>query len=219
MSRTVPRPSHWRKLLVVLVVACLGLIIIAGAGVGSRTNLADANRTPLASDGHQYPAVVAYVNGKPITGTALAQRVRIVRQSPHVTSDPSQFSVERIALEQLVYEAVLIDSAKDVGVTVSEQEAASAALDQQNAILNGDDPAARRSLAAAAAQLGISAQDFATDPRTIDTYRQGMILGRMYDYVLGTLPQEQRTDPVAFQQAVVSFVQQHAKNVQVLIQP
>lgn len=219
MDPAAPRPAHWRKLLVVLGVACLGLAIIAGTEGGSHTNLVDANRTPLASDGHQYPAVVAYVDGKPITGTALAQRVRIVQQSPQVTSDPSHFSVEGIALEQLVYEAVLIDSAKDVGVTVSEQEAAGAALDQQNAILNGDDPLARASLDAAAARLGVSAQDFAADPRTIDNYRQGMILGRMYDYVLGTLPQEQQSDPVAFQQAVVSFVQQHAKNVQVLIQP
>lgn len=217
MSDTARKRSHFPKLLAVLAIAGLGLIIVAFTGPTAPINGGDAANSPFQVDGHEYPAVVAYVNGEPITGDALAQRVFIVQHVPQVVSDPSQFNVERIALEQLIFEAVLIDSANDVGVTVSEQEAADFALAQQNTILNGDDPAARDRFAAAAAQLGVPVEKLATDSRTIDTYRQGMILGRMYDYMLGTLPADQRMDSGAFERAVRSFVDQHAKDIRILI--
>lgn len=219
MSDTARKRSHLPKLFAVLAVGFLGLIVVAIAGPTTPTNGADATTALFNLDGRQYPAVVASVNGKPITGVALAQRVFIVQHNPHVISDPSQVSVERIALEQLIVESVLIDSANDVGVTVSEQEAADFALAQQNAILNGDDPVARDQYAAAAAQFGVSAEELATDRRAIDTYRQGMILGRMYDYVVGTLPENQRADPAAFEGAVRSFVDQHANDIKILLQP
>ncbi len=218
MSDTARKRSHLPKLFVVLAVGFLGLVIVANAGPTVPTGGADSTEALFNVDGHEYPDVVASVDGKPITGAALAQRVFILQHSPQAVSDPSQFSVERIALEQLIFEMVLIDSADEVGVTVSEQDAAGFALEQQNAILNGDDPAARERYAAVAAQLGVPAQELATDPRTIDSYRQGMILGRMYDYVLGTLPENQRMDPVAFEGAVRSFVDEHAKDVRILIQ-
>ncbi len=219
MSDTARKRSHFPKLIAVLAVGFLGLIIVAIAGPTTPTNGTNTTNALFNLDGRQYPAVVASVDGTPITGADLAQRVFIVQHNPHVVGDPSQFNVEQLALEQLIVESVLINAANDVGVTVSEQEAADFALARQDAILNGDDPVARDQYAAAAAQLGVQAQDLASDPRTIDTYRQGMILGRMYDYVLGTLPEDQRNNPVAFEGAVRSFVDQHAKDIQFLIQP
>jgi hypothetical protein len=219
MSETARKRSHFPKLIAVLAVGFLGLIIVAIASPTTPTNGTNATNALLNLDGHQYPAVVASVDGTPITGAELAQRVFIVQHNPHVVGDPSQFNVEQVALEQLIVESVLLKSANDVGVTVSEQEAADYALARQNAILNGDDPVTRDQYAATAAQMGVQPQDLASDPRTIDSYRQGMLLGRMYDHVLGTLPADQRNNPVAFEGAVRSFVDQHAKDIQIRIQP
>ncbi len=219
MSDTARKRSHFPKLLAVLGVGFLGLILVAIAGPTTPTNGTDATNALLNLDGHQYPAVVAYVDGTPISGADLAQRVFIVQHNPHVVGDPSQFNAEQIALEQLIVESVLLKSANGVGVTVSEQEAADYALARQNAILNGDDPIARDRYAATAAQMGVQPQDLASDPRTIESYRQGMLLGRMYDHVLGNLPENQRNNTTAFEAAIRSFVDQHAKDIQILIQP
>lgn len=112
-----------------------------------------------------------------------------------------------------------VDQSGGQVITASDNEVADFAVEQQNAILNGDDPIARDLYAASAARLGVSSKDVVTDPRALHTYRYGMILGRMYDFVRGTLPEDQRMDPDAFEKAVGDFVEQHAKDVQILIQP
>lgn len=218
MADTTRKRSHVLKLLAVLAVGFLGLIVVANAGPTVPANGTDSTRA-LNLGGNEYPAVAAYVNGKPIAGAALAQRVFILQHSLPMAQNIGPASLEQIALDQLIAESVLIDSANEVGVSVSEQEAADVALAQQNAILNGDDPAARDGYAAAAAQLGVQAHELATDPRIIDYLQQQMTLERMYDHVLSTLPENQRMDPVAFEGAIKSFVDQHANDIRIVVQP
>ncbi|CCF83771.1 SurA N-terminal domain-containing protein [Nitrolancea hollandica] len=207
------------RLLLILAIGCLSLVVIAKTGATTPTSAEDDTRALFKLDGHEYPDIVARVNGKPISGLALAQRVFIFQHSPSTPKSINQSNVQQAALDQLIREAVLIGSANEVGITASDKEVADFAVEQQKAILNGDDPIARDLYAAAAARLGVSSQGVVADPRALHTYRYGMILGRMYDFVRGTLPEDQRMDPEAFEKAVGDFVEQHAKDVQILIEP
>ncbi len=165
-------------------------------------------------DASAYPDVVARVNGQPISGKALAQRVYIVQNSR--TPGLDKTDPVRTALNQLIGEAVLTQVAPAHGVSVSEDEARAFAQSQRRMAEQAQDHD-KEALAALAASLGVSPEEYFTDPRVIETYRQGMILGRMRGQVLETLPAERRGDPAAQQAAIADFVARSGARVEVLI--
>ncbi len=207
-------------------IALLGLIGFGLLVTGLSTS---ASNPPTSSeliihamsvDGSEYPAVVATVNGRPISGKALARRIYTLTNSPAVpggaaTSSPAG-AVEQRALQQLIREQVILDVADELGLTASTDEAAAFAKKQQQLFLTSDDPAAKAVYAAAAAQLGIPPGEFATQPDAVEVYRDALTRSHVYAYITSQLPPEQRNDHAAFQAALDAFIDQHTRDVTIL---
>lgn len=171
----------------------------------------------VQQDGHQYPAVVARVNGQPITGKELAQRVAIVQQSQARGLDKA--NPARTALEQLIADRVLLESATAYGITVSTDEAQAYALSQHQMAAQAKDIPAQEMVSAEAASLGVAPAQYFTDPRIVEVYRRGMIRGRMRNQIAATLPAERRGDAAAVQAAVLDFATHSGARVERLIAP
>lgn len=169
----------------------------------------------LGEDGRGYPSVVARVNSHSISGKALARRVRTVQQSQALGVDRT--NPVQTALSQLINEEVLIQFADVQGIVVSDAEVR--AFIQAQVAAQLQDPTAKQMLTAAAADWGLAPERYANDPRVIETYRQGMILGRVQAKLFQALPTGQREDPVAQQAAIQDFVARSGAQVERLITP
>lgn len=171
----------------------------------------------VQQDGHQYPAVVARVNGQPITGKELAQRVAIVQQSQARGLDKT--NPTRTALEQLIADQVLLQSAGTYGIAVSTDEAQAYAQAQQQLAAQAKDIPAQEMVSAEAASLGVAPAQYFTDPRIVEVYRRGIIRGRMRAQIAASLPVAQRGDAAAVQAAVLNFAAQGDARIERLIAP
>jgi len=200
----------------------VGLGLLAGVALGPVSAAAPPSRAEqvrqlVGQDGHEYPAVVAKVNHQPITGKALAQRVYTVQQSQAPGLDKT--NPARTALNQLIEEQVLIQAAEARGITVDDAEVAAFAQSQQRMLEQAKELPGQEIIGIQAASLGIPPAQYASDPRVIQTYRQGMLLGRMRAQIAGTLPTERRNDPAAVQAAVTGFVAQSGAQIERLLNP
>ncbi len=211
--------SHARikRLTKFVVPGLMGLTLVLGVAFGAVSAAPPPSpqqlQNVLQQDGAGYPSVVARVNGRPLSGKELAQRVAVVQQSQALgaaKADPVQ-----TALDQMIEEAVLIDAAGQRGIAISEDEArASAQMHVQRTTAM---PGGKELIATYAADLGVTPDRYAADSRVVAAYQQGMILGEMRAQLADTLPAARRGDPAAVQAAVKSFVAQSGANVEVLI--
>lgn len=172
-------------------------------------------RTAVQATGNGYPAVVARVDGKPISGQMLAQRMVIVSSNQPQLSKPQ---AEHEALESLIQDAVLIQQASKQGLTISDGQVRSYVQSVAQSILNSsNDPEAKATLKAAASGLGISPGQYAQDPRVLSAYKADMTRGRMVQHILASLSPQQRSDPAAVKAAIAAFVAQSGARVERLI--
>lgn len=202
--------------ILVLPLLVLSLAVMVAPAQDASTDVQEQVYNLYQVDGNQLPEVVATANGQEITGLALERRTYIVQQSP-VYAGALLTDVRQVALEQLIQEAVLVDAANDIGISASTLEATEFAIAQQELSLNGDDPAARDVYIENANQLGIKPDEFATHPEAIETYQRAMTLGRVYAYIRETLPEADRLNPDAVQEATEKFVDQNIEDLQVFI--
>lgn len=207
--------SLWQAGLLLLVL-CMAPMLLAAHAHAADPELPDATQVVLRADGDFYPAVVAYANGVPISGQALARRVAILQQTPAEFGGPPPDPVA-VALANLIDEAILLDAAPDVGVTVSEDEARAFAQAQRDLVLASGDQQVVELYAASARQLGVSVDVYPTQPQVIEVYRQALTLGKMRAYIRQSLLNGQQFGPDAYQQALDAFITSHTKEVRILI--
>jgi hypothetical protein len=210
------RPRSWfgwvRGIAVLGVVGVALMVGLGQATAGAPSPQVEGARGLLQIDGREYPAVVARVNDRPISGKALARQVYTVRQA-NVTGNSVQ-----IALDQLIVREVLFQEAAARGIVVSEAEARNYALAQQR-LAESADPEEQEAFALYLDTIGVTPAQFADSPVVIETYRSVLTLGRVKAQITGALPTDKRADPVARRAAVATFVAQRNARVEVRINP
>jgi len=217
MLRSLFPPYRGAVIVATLVlVGSIATVGVAGyVGAAAPPTLSELMDQAYQVDGHNYPAVVARVNNRPITGKELAQRMFIVQTSRDPRLDKT--NVERTALDQLIEEAVLITMAPAHKITVTDDEAVAYGQSMQQLVARSKDPAQQGVFAVAASHLGVSEQQFARNPRAMETYRDALILSRMRQQISQALPAQQRSDATAINEAVHQFVAQSGAHVDVLV--
>jgi hypothetical protein len=204
--------------LVVLVLALVGgFCVFAQSGDTNlpldQPNGGDATYPGLPGVVDTYPSVVAYVDGHAIALKLLAFRVYALEQnqSPNVdTSHPV-----REALHGIIQDQILIDHASDYGVTVSYNEARVYTQQAKAALLSV--PEGRASVAPLAQQMGVSVDDYFELLSTIQGYREGILLGKMRQYVWSRAAAGQFESAAGEQAALDAFTDHIHANVQILI--
>ncbi|MCO5175955.1 MAG: SurA N-terminal domain-containing protein [Thermomicrobiales bacterium] len=216
--------THIRYGLMLIGIVLLGTFVSVSSVATHTMKSPDSSEVivqVLAQDGHEYPESVATVNGRQISGKSLAQRVYALTVSPSAmdwsTKPQASDSVEKQALAQLIQEQVILSAAEDLGLAATTDEAVAFAKTQQQMFLTSDDPGAKEVYAAAAAQLGVSPEEFADQPEAVEVYRTALTRSHVYAWITNNLPEDQRNDPVAFQQALDAFIAQHTENVTILL--
>ena len=174
-------------------------------------------RELLQADGAAYPAVVARINDRPISGKALARRIYIVQHAQIAGVDKT--NAVRTALDQLIADEVLLQVASSQSIVVTDADARAFAQDQARLAAQAKNGSTQDLVAIYAAQMGIPPESYYSNPQVIENYRQAMIVGQMRAKIVEALPIAQRNDPVAQQAAIRAFVNRSGVQIEELIAP
>ncbi len=139
--------------------------------------------------GDQYPEVVAYVDGHPISGKDLAQQVYVIEHNPQDVALRSD--AVNIALNRLIQNQVLLEHASDYGINISDDYVRSYV--QQVKAHSAQDPSNRDLTNELAKQLGVDPADYYDQPQVIQQYKDGLTLNAVESYVLSNVPANKRT--------------------------
>lgn len=126
-----------KKSIVILVLAACLLLIISVVAIGNGYSL-----FPVVKDvkNVKYPEIVAKVGDKEITGMDLTRAVIIERAKWENVGQPQEESFyEKCALQQLIINTLLENSASDKGIFVSYQDAKDHLLTEINRIMMMED--------------------------------------------------------------------------------
>ncbi len=237
------RPRRiWLTLAAMIVLACVGSIGTALSTTSAGDQLtavatlpADAPSTPvalsgdvdqsvaqaaaaMALDGHQYPPVVARVNGVAISAMALAQRVYIVEHAG--PGAPPVADSVKTALDALIRDEILRQAAKARGIKVSDAEIKDFEQQQQQVLAQSPD-GIRQVQQLAALEGDDSLAAYWADPRVIAAYRDTLLLGKMKQQIaqmlVKTLLTPQPNQPENTQQAIDQFVTAQHAHVEIYI--
>ena len=217
-----------------VVIACVGSIGTAlatsGAGQQPTTVAATAFATSSASndpavamvatvlslDGHEYPAVVARVDGEAISGKVLAWRVYGIEHAgpgAPTIADPVQ-----TALDGLIQDTVLRQAARRHGITVTDAEIQAFQKSQQQLMAEAGSTAHAILQEDAAYQGDKSIAAYWADPKTIAAQRDALMIGKMRQKIF----QQELTEtpvPATHEQAIAQFVAAQHSQVEIYITP
>ncbi len=230
----------WVALAVVVLLACGGSIATALAtssggaqstfvsafGCGGfstaviptdSSTLPPAEATMLSLDGHEYPAVVARVNGQPISGKVLAQRVYGIGHGDPAA--PPVANPVKTALDGLIQDEVLLQAAQARGITVTKAEICSFERSQQEAVTQGGPQATQQIQAIAALQGYTSLAAYLASPQVMGAIRNQLLIGKLRQQIARTLLTPQPNGPSTTQQALDQFLAAQHAHVQLYIQP
>lgn len=220
MDSRLQRRSGRHRLLaalaVIAIVACLGSVGTALATSGGDQQPAAVAATVLSLDGHEYPAVVARVNGEVIAGKLLAQRVYGIEHDSAALQ--SVTNPVLAALDGLVQDTVLRQAATAQGVTVTDAEIQAFQKSQQQIFAHAGPEATKVLQVHAEYQGDKSIAEYWADPRTIAIEREAILVGKMRQQIIQQLPPGQRNNPAA-QQAIAQFVAAQHAQVETYIHP
>jgi len=223
--RTTERQRLWAALAVILAVSCVGAIGTALATMSDgdqptavATLAAEAPSTPVALPGDEYPPVVARVNGVAISAKALAQRVYVVEHAG--PGAPPVADAVKAALEALIRDEILRQAAKARGIKVSDAEVRAYERQQQQVLAQSPD-GVKQVQQLAALEGDDSLATYWADPRTIGTYRDVILLGKLKQQIektlVKTLLTPQPNQPENTQQAIDQFVAAQHAHVEIYI--
>jgi len=217
-----------------VVIACVGSIGTAlatsGAGQQPTTVAATAFATSSSTDdlsvamvatvvnldGHEYPAVVARVDGEAISGKVLAQRVYGIEHAgpgAPTVADPIQ-----TALNGLIQDTVLRQAARRHGITVTDAEIQAFQKSQQQAFAAAGPEAMKLLQVQAEYQGDKSIAAYWADPTTIAAERDALMIGKMRQKIF----QQELTEtpvPATHEQAIAQFVAAQHSQVEIYITP
>ena len=243
-QRGTGRRRLWVALAVMIAVACVGSIgtalatengmdqpsVVAVSSPGSQptvvTSSGDMSQnvaevaTAMALDGHEYPLVVARVNGEAISSKILAQRVYAVQQAG--PGAPEVADPVKTALDALIQEMILRHAARARGIKVSDAEIQ--AFERQQQLSLAQSPEAMSDLRQIAAAEGDESLDaYWSDPRTIAFVHDVILLGKMRLQIARKLAETLLTPqpnlPENQQQAIDQFVAAQHAHVEIYINP
>ena len=161
-----------------------------------------------------YPEVVADVDGKAISGKALAQReLLIARLAP----DRDRNAVRDEALQYLIEDEVLLEMATEKRMWVSPLEVSrqiKAILDRASLT---SDLEALAVLAGTAAELGVKTEDLPSTERLVESYRRALTLSKVRDLIAHTLSPDQQQDQAALRMAIEQEVSNRDSEVRVYV--
>ncbi|MGA7669923.1 MAG: SurA N-terminal domain-containing protein, partial [Nitrolancea sp.] len=174
--------------------------------------------TAMALDGHEYPLVVARVNGEAISSKILAQRVYAVQQAG--PGAPKVADPVKTALDALIQEMILRHAARARGIKVSDAEIQAFERQQQQAVAASPDGMSDlRQIAALEGYDSLAA--YWAAPRTIAALRNIILLGKMKQQIAQKLAQTlltpQPNPPENQQQAIDRFVAAQHAHVEIYI--
>lgn len=210
-----------------LALLSLGLIfgaVVVAAQPAPSTAVRGASSTQVSPSatsvpqvaGNPYPEIVAYVDGHPISRAALVQQIFIIQGQPAPADLAAAGDVVHVAVQRLIQDRILIDHAKDYGISVSDDDARALAKQQKAQFLQTDE--GKRAIAPLAKQLGVSVEDYFDQPQVIQAYRESLVLGQMQKYVWNQVPANQRDSANEWQQAAITkFVAKIKANVRIMI--
>lgn len=192
------------------------VVLAAGIAVGCDAITSSGHRVRVADRledaGADYPAVVGEINGQQISGSELGAREYFVRRNePGIGAT----EVRRVAINAIIADRVLLQSAAEQGLTVDAQEVL-AELDQMRQLAAEDD-GLRAAFQSTAVQLGITEDEVFRDPRVLAQYQRAFTLGRMRTRIIETLPVGERMDAVQVARAVDRFVAAHRPRVRMFV--
>jgi hypothetical protein len=168
----------------------------------------------LQVNGREYPAVVARVKGEAISGQALAREEFILAQDlPVLTSSERK----QLALYALIEKKLLLKEGEARGYTVDDAEITAQLRETQEMLTQDGDAATQAILAASLHQLGITTEQYATDPRVIKLLHDARIVLRLQEDILRAMPDELRGTAAGVRTATRQFILQHADQVEILI--
>ena len=162
--------------------------------------------------GDEYPKVVAYVDGNPISGKNLAQQIYVIQHNPQDVA--FRADAVNVALNWLIQNQVLLEHAGDYGISVSDDDARG--YIEQVKAQTAQDPNSQELTKELAKQLGVDPADYFEQPEVIKQYRDGLTLAAVQRYVLATIPADKRSGDWQ-SQALADFVDSLNPKVQILI--
>ncbi len=162
--------------------------------------------------GNEYPKVVAYVDGNPISGKNLAQQIYVIQHSPQDVA--FRADAVNVALNWLIQNQVLLEHASDYGINISNDDVQS--YIQQVKAQAAQNQGSQELTQELAKQLGVDPADYYDQPEVIQQYKDGLTLTAVQRYVLSNIPADKRTGDWQ-SQTIAAFVDSLNPKVQILI--
>ncbi|MDO8612821.1 MAG: SurA N-terminal domain-containing protein [Dehalococcoidia bacterium] len=205
------KPRKW----IVAVTLTLGLaglaagaasyVLAQGGGGGSDS----ARLARVLNAPNPFPEVVATVNGQPISGTALARRVEILRMNYEdglLTGRPGEGQLVADALDALIRNELLVQAAKERGVWPTQEEVIAQARRLKEAVLQLPIGSPEREAALRLwEEQGVTVDEIDSDPTVLEGLARELATGRVTSD-LGRPPPGSPTDIDAHRAAVSGFV-------------
>jgi len=187
-----------------VIVGLTGLVILLGVAVGA----SGARRRAVAPRG--VGATAARVNGSPIYRIDVDAKATIV--ASRLSPPPAIEDVRSSVLQSMVKQEILYQTAPKYGIRITDAEIAEALRRTMQDIVSPEmDVVSRQEALGYMQRMGLTVEQYPSNPRVIDSYRRTYMTEKMRQWVMDRVPLEQRTSAQAMESAVDEFIeQQHA---------
>lgn len=208
----VMKPSKWMILPALMIIPLVAMLLS-----GVRASDSDAAiEGVIAAGAGKEDVVVARVNGKPISETALLKRIYNIETSP-ITEPEEGDNVRQAALDRIIRDEVLLIAAESLGLAASREDASAFASDQLTTLLSSDDPNAQKALELSVSALGVPLEASASDARVIELFERYLTLGAVYEHIRAQLPAEQQSSPQALEAGLDDLAAEYYGQVEIEI--
>jgi hypothetical protein len=194
------RHRYWSARTIGIIVTAVILLTAGAAFAGRRRAIAPPGIGPSA----------AHVNGVPIYKVDVDAKATMIgsKLSPAPSIEDVRFSV----LQNMVKQEILYQTAPKYDIRISDAEVTAALSETVQNILSPEmDEVSRQESLGYIRRMGLTLDQYPTDPRVINSWRRTYLIDKMRQWVMDRVPLEKRTSPQALEAAVDDFIElQHA---------
>ncbi len=190
-----------RSVRTIGLIAAIAILLGAGAAAAGK-------RRAVAPPGVGAP--IAHVNGVPIYKVDVEGKAALV--ASRLSPPPAIEDVRSSVLQSMVKQEILYQTAPKYGIRISDSEVTEAIRETVRNLLSPEmDEVSRQEALIYMQSMGLTLEQYPTDPRVIKSWRRTYMIEQMRQWVMDRVPLERRTSAQALESAVDEFIeQQHA---------
>jgi hypothetical protein len=177
--------KHLRKISIGLVIT-VGLVLTSVAAVHATTSY-----VPAKVVNTKYPDIVAKVYSEEITGAQLTSHIAVVKNNWEKINKPkTDTECEKLALQQLVKNALLDHEAQVKGITTNEEEAKNSVTNTVNYLMSlNDNDTNKAKFLEEIKETGFSdPNQYENDPTVIGFYQKSLTRGKVQKAITDAVP-------------------------------